>query len=107
MSSPNCPICQKPWTKKISTSDKNPNRVYNTCDNCYVEKPTEWWCWDNEKPSAIKVDSVKKAIKKRKLEEGSVEISAPSSSSGELETQMKELKEILLRIEEMLKKEYQ
>jgi len=39
MSNIACPICKTPWTKKVSQSEKNPNRVYNTCDNCFLEKP--------------------------------------------------------------------
>lgn len=67
----NCPICNEPWTKKISNSVNNPNKVYNTCLNCYQEKPgSEWWCWDGENPSALKISIVRKSIQDRKRKEG-------------------------------------
>jgi len=71
--SQSCPICHEPWTKKISNSVNNPNRVYNTCLNCYQEKPgSEWWCWDGENPSALKISIVKKSIQDRKRKEGGI-----------------------------------
>jgi len=152
-----CPLCHEPWTKKISNSDKNPNRVYNTCQNCFVEKPGEWWCWDGTEPNQLKIQTVKKAlldkkrlehpvpdsefkIKKRKREEGgkgapnpfqsarkrnydidsddSVSPQLPRTSTDitlerqelqleEYNRNLSECREILSRIEEILKKEYQ
>lgn len=141
MSAPSCPLCHTAWTNKVSNSEKNPNRVYQSCDNCYVEKPGEFWCWLGEEPKAFKVDAVRKAMqartgslphpvpdkcfqvtagKKRKF--GVVEEASPPllprsavdliqdehcERMQRIEEQYRELREILTRIEETLKKEYQ
>lgn len=151
--SANCPLCHAPWKKNVSKSEKNPNRVYNSCTTCFVEKPGEFWCWDGEEPNAFKVHAVKAAMAKRTQAERPLpdrvyqvqskkrvrECSPPprpakrvlfdgedSDSSPELprsgtdvivdrqETRLEalekateEIKAILARIEEVLKKEYQ
>jgi|SRR6185437_457731 len=129
-----CPLCHTPWTKNVSQSEKNPNRVYNSCKNCFQEKPGEFWCWDGEEPKAFKIQKVKEAkaaregkggnpppAKKRKWD-GEEEVPSPPlvprsvvdiiqdkhcDQIKQLEEQNREILEILKRIETTLNKEFQ